>query len=69
MGQYLCPPRPSVALAVNITVSIPSLGYAGAVSVLDIWAGAVVDQTNDTFTAPVPHHGTGFYRMSAVSES
>ncbi len=64
----LTPLSPSVSLApATISFSVPGLGYADSVAVFDIWAGAVVATTNGTFSTGVPHHGTAFYRLSAVS--
>ena len=62
MGVLVC-----LGVAATISVDITTLGYSSFVSVYDIWAGKIVDTTNAVFSANVPLHGTGFYRLSATS--
>eukprot|EP00049_Salpingoeca_infusionum_P009158 m.151714 g.151714 ORF g.151714 m.151714 type:complete len:499 (+) comp14257_c0_seq1:116-1612(+) len=48
----------------DITVQFDQVGFVGNVTVYDIWKQAVVGVFQNNFTATVPYHGTGFFKLS-----
>eukprot|EP00051_Salpingoeca_urceolata_P010832 m.133143 g.133143 ORF g.133143 m.133143 type:complete len:499 (-) comp16874_c0_seq4:137-1633(-) len=56
------PPQPGPP--VNITVNFADVGLSGSVKVYDIWTHKQVGVFSSSFSAEVPFHGTGFYRLT-----
>ena len=53
----------------TMSVTLSQLGYSGPCRVRDLWAKAALPDVTTSFSASIPSHGSGMYKISPVSVS
>jgi hypothetical protein len=55
--------------AATMNVALANLGYTGQCRVRDLWAKAPLADATTTFSASVPSHGSGIYKITPLNVS
>lgn len=61
------PENTTQAAGVPVAVALPDLGFAGRVTIRDLWTRKDLGEYRGDFAPEIPWHGAGLYRISPVS--